>query len=329
MSEQKQKKAVVFGATGFIGGHLVERLKQEGYYVVGVDIQPLRHREYSSMDKFYLYDLQDPSKYDEILGNDTDELYQLCALMGGAGFVFTGDNDADIMHNSALVNLHTAKYAVKLGVKKVFYSSSACIYPEYNQMDSDNPKCSEESAYPAQPDSLYGMEKLFSENLYLSFRRNKNLNVRIARFHNIFGPYGSWNDGKEKAPAAMTRKAITTKDNGEVEIWGDGEQTRSFLYIDDCINAIRLLMNHPTFYGPVNIGSEEMITINNLMYMASNIARKNVNIKHISGPLGVRGRNSHNRLIEEKLGWKPKYSLRQGMEMLFPWIEGEYQKQQI
>ncbi len=253
------------------------------------------------------------------LDKSFDEVYQLAADMGGAGFVFTGENDADIMHNSALINLNICEWAYKYGVKKIFYSSSACIYPEYNQKDPNNPKTSEDSAYPANPDSEYGWEKLFSEHLYLAFMRNFGLNVRIARFHNIFGPEGSWNDGREKAPAALCRKVAMAPDNGEIEIWGDGEQTRSFLFVDECIEGVRRLMNSD-FTGPVNIGSEEMVTINQLAQMIMQIAGKNLSIKHISGPLGVRGRNSDNKLIKEKLGWAPDFPLAKGLEKTYKWI---------
>jgi nucleoside-diphosphate-sugar epimerase len=248
-----------------------------------------------------------------------DEVYQLAADMGGAGYIFTGEHDADVMHNSAQINLNMAYYGVKAGIKKIFYSSSACIYPEYNQMDPDNPKCSEDSAYPAAPDSEYGWEKLFSERLFFSFKRNYGLDVNIARFHNIFGPEGTWTDGREKAPAAMCRKVAETPDNGEIEMWGDGKQTRSFLYIDECLEGIRRLMDSD-FTGPVNIGSEEMVTINQLAEMAMDIAGKHLTIKHIPGPLGVRGRNSDNNLIGEKLGWKPSEPLKDGMIKTYNWI---------
>jgi nucleoside-diphosphate-sugar epimerase len=249
-----------------------------------------------------------------------DEIYQFAADMGGAGYIFTGEHDADVMHNSATVNLNTVHFGVKAGVKKFFYSSSACMYPEYNQTDPLNPKCSEDSAYPAAPDSEYGWEKLFSERLYLSYMRNYGAAVRIARFHNIFGIEGTWTGGKEKAPAALCRKVAEADDGGEIEIWGDGKQTRSFLYIDECIEGVRRLMESE-FTGPVNIGSEEMVSINQLAEMVMQIAGKKLSIKHVSGPLGVRGRNSDNRLIAEKLGWKPSRSLREGLEKTYCWIE--------
>lgn len=319
-----QKTALVCGAGGFIGGHLVKRLKKDGYWVRGVD---LKHHEFakSAADDFVIGDLRDPVVCRNVTGQPFDEVYQLAADMGGAGFVFSGENDADIMHNSALINLNMIEAAYKAGVKKIFYSSSACIYPEYNQMDPDNPKCSEDSAYPAAPDSEYGWEKLFSERLYLAFHRNYQMDVRIARFHNIFGPEGAWNDGREKAPAAFCRKVAETPDGGEIEMWGDGKQTRSFLYIDECLEAMRRLMDSD-FIGPVNIGSEEMVTINQLAEMVMDIAGNKLTIKHIPGPLGVRGRNSDNRLIEEKLGWRPQMSLREGLEKTYPWIRKQVEE---
>jgi len=246
--------------------------------------------------------------------------------MGGAGFVFTGENDADIMHNSAMINLNVCELAIKYGVKKIFYSSSACIYPKYNQEDPDNPKTAEDSAYPANPDSEYGWEKLFSERIYLAFHRNFGLNVRIARFHNIFGPEGSWNDGREKAPAAFCRKVAMAKDGDEIEMWGDGKQTRSFLYIDECLEGVKRLMDSD-FTGPVNIGSEEMVTINQLAEMIMDIAEKKLKIKHIPGPLGVRGRNSDNKLIKEKLEWEPDYPLKKGLEKTYLWISNQISEQ--
>lgn len=273
----------------------------------------------SAADDFVIGDLRDQAVVQNILDRPFDEVFQLAADMGGAGYIFTGEHDADVMHNSAQINLNMAYYGEKAGIKKIFYSSSACIYPEYNQMDPDNPKCSEDSAYPAAPDSEYGWEKLFSERLFLSYKRNYGLDVNIARFHNIFGPEGTWTDGKEKAPAAMCRKVAETQENGEIEMWGDGKQTRSFLYIDECLEGMRQLMDSD-FAGPVNIGSEEMVTINQLAEMAMDIAGKNLTIKHIPGPLGVRGRNSDNNLINEKLGWKPSKSLKDGMVKTYNWI---------
>jgi nucleoside-diphosphate-sugar epimerase len=248
-----------------------------------------------------------------------DDVYQLAADMGGAGYIFTGEHDAEVMHNSATINLNTLEFGVQTGVKRFFYSSSACIYPEYNQRDPQNPKCSEESAYPAAPDSEYGWEKLFSERLYFSYQRNRGIQVRVARFHNIFGPQGTWCGGREKAPAALCRKVAEAPEGGEIEIWGDGLQTRSFLYVDECTEAVRRLMDSD-FAGPVNVGSEEMVTINQLAEMAMAIAGKKLSIRHIAGPLGVRGRNSDNRLIREKLGWEPSRPLREGMEKTYAWI---------
>lgn len=312
-------RILVAGAGGFIGSHLVKRLKTEGNWVRGVDLKQTQFAE-TQADDFVVGDLRDPRICANVIDQPFDEVYQLAADMGGAGFVFSGENDADIMHNSALVNLNMVEACYKVGVKKIFYSSSACIYPEYNQIDPDNPKCSEDLAYPAAPDSEYGWEKLFSEHLYMAFKRNYGLDVRIARFHNIFGPEGSWNDGREKAPAAFCRKVAETADGGEIEMWGDGIQTRSFLYIDECLEGILRLM-HSDFIGPVNIGSEEMVTINRLAEIIMKIAGKKQSIKHIPGPLGVRGRNSDNRLIDEKLGWKPTAPLAEGLKKTYCWIE--------
>jgi nucleoside-diphosphate-sugar epimerase len=316
------KTALVCGAGGFIGAHLVKRLKREGFWVRGVD---LKHPPFapSQADEFIVGDLREQDVVRNVLDRDFDEVYQLAADMGGAGFVFTGENDADIMHNSALINLNVLEACVKHNIKKVFYSSSACIYPKYNQEDPDNPKTYEESAYPANPDSDYGWEKLFSERIYLAFHRNYKLNVRIARFHNIFGPEGSWNDGREKSPAAFCRK-VAMASNGMIEMWGDGNQTRSFLYIDECLEGVRRLMDS-AFLGPVNIGSEEMVSINELAAMIMDIAGKKLEIKHISGPLGVRGRNSDNKLIRDKLGWEPNYPLRKGLEQTYHWIVKQIQ----
>jgi nucleoside-diphosphate-sugar epimerase len=313
------KRALVCGAGGFIGGHLVKRLKKEGYWVRGVDI---KSHEYctSAADEFIIGDLRDPNFCEEVTNLPFDELYQLAADMGGAGFIFTGDHDAELMHNSATINLNMLKASREAGVKKIFYSSSACIYPEYNQMDPDNPNCSEDSAYPAAPDSEYGWEKLFSERLYLTYGRNYHLEVRIARFHNIFGPEGTWTGGREKAPAAMCRKIAEADIDGEITMWGDGKQTRSFLYIDECLEGVRRLMKSD-FTGPVNIGSDEMISLNGLAEMVMDVAHKNVSIKHIPGPLGVRGRNSDNNLIYEKLGWKPSTKLRDGLNVTYQWIQ--------
>ena len=322
----KNKTALVCGAGGFIGSHLVKRLKREGYWVRGVDLKyPEFDKTYA--DDFIIGDLRDSLICREAVNQSFDEVYQLAADMGGAGFVFTGDNDADIMHNSALINLNMIEASYKRNVKRIFYSSSACMYPEDNQMDPDNPKTAEDSAYPADPDSEYGWEKLFSERLYLAFYRNYGMEVRIARFHNIFGPEGSWRDGREKAPAALSRKVAETPDGGEIEMWGDGKQTRSFLYIDECLEGVRRLMESE-FTGPVNIGSEEMVTINELAEMIRDIAGKKLTIKHISGPLGVRGRNSDNALVQEKIGWAPNYPLRKGLEKTYLWIKEQVETSQ-
>lgn len=317
--EFKKEKILVTGAGGFIGHHLVRFLKNKGYWVRGVDIKYPEFSPKDESDDFVIGDLRDPNVWQKILDRNFDEVYQLAADMGGAGFVFTGEHDADIMHNSALINLNALYYCHKKGIGKIFYSSSACAYPDYNQKDPNNPKTSEDSAYPAAPDSEYGWEKLFSERMYLAFHRNYGLNVRISRFHNIFGPEGTWKGGREKAPAALCRKVAETPDGGEIEIWGDGEQTRSFLYIDECLEGVQRLIDSD-FTGPVNIGSEEMVSINQLAKMIMEIAGKNLIIKHIPGPLGVRGRNSDNRLIKEKLGWAPSRPLREGLEKTYQWI---------
>jgi nucleoside-diphosphate-sugar epimerase len=280
----------------------------------------------TAADDFVIADLREDDSWKKILDRPFDEVYQLAADMGGAGYIFTGEHDADVMHNSASINLNAAHYGQKAGIKKIFYSSSACMYPAYNQEDPSNPKCSEDSAYPAAPDSEYGWEKLFSERLYLSFHRNYKLEVRIARFHNIFGPEGTWRGGKEKAPAAICRKVAEAPDGGEIEIWGDGMQTRSFLYIDECLEGVRRLMQSE-FTGPVNIGSEEMVTINQLAEMAMDIAGKKLTIKHVDGPLGVRGRNSDNKLIKEKLDWSPSQPLRAGLEKTYAWITKQLNNQ--
>jgi GDP-D-mannose 3', 5'-epimerase len=316
------KRVLVNGAGGFIGGHLVKRLKNEGFWVRAVD---LKQHEYTQLpaDEFIQGDLRD-QKFVEKVIQGVDEVYQLAADMGGAGYIFTGEHDADVMHNSASINLNTLHYGRLAGVKKLFYSSSACIYPAHNQTDPDNPICSEDSAYPANPDSEYGWEKLFSERLYFSYMRNYKLEVHVARFHNIFGPEGTWDGGKEKAPAAICRKVAVAKDGGEIEIWGDGKQTRSFLYVAECVEGVRKMMDSKE-PGPLNIGSEEMVTINQLAEMAMGIAGKKLKLKHIPGPLGVRGRNSDNRLIGQKLGWKPSRPLKEGMEKTYQWIEKQAQ----
>jgi nucleoside-diphosphate-sugar epimerase len=344
MSDYK-KTALVLGAGGFIGSHMVKRLRQEGYWVRGVD---LKRPEYcaSHANEFVIGDLRDVSfvkrcvRFTGYLGNfykdivdkfaePFDEIYQFAADMGGAGFVFTGENDADIMHNSVSINLNVLEEQRKLNEiteqnkTKIFYSGSACMYPEHNQLDPDNPDCREESAYPANPDSEYGWEKLFSERLYRAYNRNHGIAVRIARYHNIFGPEGTWDGGREKAPAAICRKvAYLPEEGGAIEVWGDGLQTRSFLYVDECIEATRRLMDSD-FMGPVNIGSEEMVTINQLVDTVAKVAGKDVNKIHIDGPLGVRGRNSNNDLIRENLGWDYTQTLEEGIRITYDWIEGQ------
>jgi GDP-D-mannose 3', 5'-epimerase len=314
------KRTLVMGAGGFIGGHLVKRLKAEGLWVRGADLKSPEYAE-TAADEFLIGDLRDPRFVSEVV-EGVEDIYQLAADMGGAGYIFTGEHDACVMHNSALINLNTLQLGVEAGVKRFFYSSSACIYPEHNQMDPQNPICSEDSAYPAAPDSEYGWEKLFSERLYMSYMRNYNVPVRVARFHNIFGPEGTWDGGREKAPAAVCRKVAQAEDGGEIEIWGDGTQTRSFLFVDECVEGVRRLMESD-FTGPVNIGSEEMVSINELAHLVTDVAGKRLGLRHIKGPLGVRGRNSDNRLIHEKLGWRPSTSLRDGLEKTYAWVSAQ------
>ncbi|MBV2167047.1 MAG: NAD-dependent epimerase/dehydratase family protein [Kaistella sp.] len=333
------KKVIVLGGGGFIGGHLAKRLKNEGCHVRICDIK--RH-EYFKQDEicheFILGDLTDPAVVKLVIEEGIDEVYQLAADMGGALYIFTGAHDADVMHNSATINLNVARECVLKKVGKVFYSSSACMYPEHNQLDPGNPNCEESSAYPANPDSEYGWEKLFSERVFMAYHRNYNLNVRIARFHNIFGPQGTWTGGREKSPAAMCRKVAEANDKSEIEVWGDGQQTRSFLYVDECVEAVLRLMKSD-FMGPVNIGSEEMVSINELAQMAIDISGKDLKIKNLDGeafyekygfkcPLGVKGRNSHNKLYKEKVGWEVSMPLRTGMEKTYVWIAEQVNKRQ-
>ena len=313
------KRILVCGAGGFIGSHLVRRLKSEGFWVRGVDIKRPEFAA-TAADEFIVGDLRDAALVKHVV-TGVDDIYQLAADMGGAGYIFTGEHDADVMHNSATINLNVLDAMRVQKVRKVFYSSSACMYPEFNQLDPNNPNCAEDSAYPAQPDSEYGWEKLFSERVYLAYMRNHGIQVRIARFHNIFGPEGAWKDGREKAPAALCRKVAEASAGGEIEIWGDGKQTRSFLYIDECLEGVRRLMESESdFVGPVNIGSDEMVTINGLAQMVMEVAGKKLSIRHVKGPLGVRGRNSDNRLIRERLGWAPSASLKSGIAKTYPWI---------
>jgi GDP-D-mannose 3', 5'-epimerase len=315
------KQALVCGAGGFIGSHMVTRLKAEGCWVRGVDLKFPEFSE-TSADDFVLGDLRERDLCAAVLDRKFDEVYQFAADMGGAGFVFTGEHDADVLHNSASINLNMVETCRRRNSRRIFYSSSACIYPAYNQQDPARPHCPEDSAYPAAPDSDYGWEKLFSEHLYLAFNRNHGMECHIARFHNIFGPEGTWRGGREKAPAALCRKVAAAKDGDTMEMWGDGLQTRSFLYVDECIEGVLRLMNSP-FSGPLNIGSEEMVTINQLAAMIMEIAGKQLEIRHIPGPLGVRGRNSDNTLIAKTLGWKPSQSLRTGLEKTYAWVEAQ------
>ena len=312
------KKALVFGSSGFIGRHLVGRLKAEGYWVRGVDLAdpPPDARE---ADDYVVGDLRQPDVVANAIERGMDELYQLAADMGGAGYIFTGDNDANVLRNSALVNLHAAECAGQKEVKRLFYSSSACVYPKHNQQDPDAPQCGEHTTYPADPDSEYGWEKLFAERLYLAYRRNRHLDVRIARLHNVYGPGNPWEGGREKAPAALCRKIAEAEDGGVVEIWGDGSQTRSFLYIDDCLDGIRALMRSAT-PGPVNIGSEEMIPIDEFARLVMRTAGKHLTFRHVPGPVGVRGRRSDNRLMHAATGWLPKVSLEEGIARTYRWV---------
>ena len=318
------KKVLVCGAGGFIGTHLVTDLKKKGFYVVGAD---LKYPSYSDTDadEFYIMDLRIQNNVEKLLTNDIYEIYQLAADMGGAGYIFTGDNDADIMHNSAIINLNIAHEMIKKGIKRIFYSSSACMYPAYNQEDPDNPLLSEESAYPAAPDSEYGWEKLFSERVFMAFAKNYGIRARIARFHNIFGPLGAWNNGKEKSPAALCRKVALAKDDESIEVWGPGTQTRSFLFIEECIEGIHKIMESDCDF-PLNLGSERMISINDLAKLIAVRAGKKISIKNIDGPLGVMGRNSHNKLIMESIGWKPGEDLEYGIDKTYAWINDQIEK---
>lgn len=321
------KKALVCGAGGFIGSHLVRRLKDDGLWVRGVDLKFPEYAE-TQADDFVIGDLRDQALCRSVIDTRFDEVYQLAADMGGAGYIFTGEHDADVMHNSATINLNVLDTCYRRNIRSIFYSSSACMYPAYNQEDPDNPRCSEESAYPAAPDSEYGWEKLFSERLYLAYRRNYGVQAHVARYHNIFGPEGTWSGGREKAPAALCRKIAMARSGDAIEIWGDGRQTRSFLYIDECVDGTTRLLRSD-FPGPVNIGSEEMVSIDQLVDLIADIAGKWIEKRHVDGPQGVRGRNSDNRLVRQRLGWAPSQPLRTGLERTYGWIEQQVRRNSI
>ncbi|MDC3163443.1 NAD-dependent epimerase/dehydratase family protein [Pelagibacteraceae bacterium] len=317
------KKALVCGAGGFIGAHMVKKLKEQDFWVRGADLKRPPYCD-TAADEFFVGDLSKSDFCESLFDTKFDEIYQFAADMGGAGYVFTGENDYDIMNNSVLINLNVINSCISSGNKKVFYSSSACMYPEYNQVDPNDPNCKEDSAYPAMPDSEYGWEKLFSERMYFAAKKNKGLEPRVARYHNIFGPEGSWDNGKEKAPAAICRKVAQANNNGEIEIWGDGKQTRSFLYIDECIEATQRFMRSD-WIGPVNIGSDEMVSINQLAQMVISLSNKAISIKNIDGPLGVRGRNSENSLYKKMMGWRVSQPLIEGIKKTYPWIDDQLQ----
>ncbi len=313
------KQALVLGGGGFIGHHLVNKLKKEGYWVRAADIKKPTYED-SNADDFRMGDLCSQNFCIDIIDREFNEVYQLAADMGGAGYIFTGENDASVMYNSATINLNIVEICRRKNIKNIFYSSSACVYNEFNQLDPNNPNCEESSAYPANPDSEYGWEKLFSERLYLAYNRNHKMNNKVARYHNIFGPLGAWNNGKEKSPAALCRKIAQAPNGGSIEIWGDGEQTRSFLYVDECLEGTTKLLRSE-LSGPYNIGSDEMISINNFVDLIADIAGKTINKVHIDGPLGVRGRNSDNKLIKNELKWAPSQPLKIGIEKTYKWIE--------
>lgn len=319
--EHKMKKILVCGAGGFIGYHLVKDLKRQGHYVIGADLKRPLYAQ-TDADEFYVYDLRNPKLVEQIITSDIAEIYQLAADMGGTGYIGIGDHDSDIMHNSAMINLNIIHETCKKGIKKILYTSSACVYPERNQTDPDNPLCSEDTVYPAEPDTEYGWEKLFSERLYFAHRKNYNIDAKVVRLHNVFGPQGSWNDGKEKAPAALCRKVAECLDGGQVEIWGPGTQTRSFLYIEECLKGLQMIMASE-IDQPVNLGSERMISINDLALLIAGIEEKQLTIQNIEGPVGVMGRTSHNALIEELLGWRPDENLEYGLEHTYNWIKGQ------
>ena len=317
--EHKMKKILVCGAGGFIGYHLVRDLKNQGHYVIGADIKRPLYAP-TDADEFYVYDLRSPELVEKLITSDIAEIYQLAADMGGKGYIGIGNHDSDIMHNSAMINLNVVHEACKKGIKKILYTSSACVYPERNQTDPDNPLCSEDTVYPAEPDTEYGWEKLFSERLYFAHRKNHSIDAKVVRLHNVFGPQGSWNDGKEKAPAALCRKVAECLDGGQVEIWGPGTQTRSFLYIEECLKGLQMIMSSE-IDQPVNLGSERMISINDLALLIASIAEKQLSIQNIDGPVGVMGRTSHNKLIEELLGWRPDENLEYGLAQTYKWIK--------
>ena len=319
------RKVLVCGGSGFIGTHLIASLQQQECYVVSADIKQPEFGP-SAADEFYQVDLRDPVSARQVISNDIDTVYQLAADMGGASFIFTGENDADIMHNSATINLNVLDSMVRNCVPRVFYSSSACIYPARNQVSADHPNLKEESAYPAEPDSEYGWEKLFSERLYKSYAHNYGLDIRIARLHNVFGPLGTWHGGREKAPAALCRKVAMAESGGVIEVWGPGRQTRSFLYIDECIDGINRLMNS-TYTDPINLGSARIISINNLVQLIANIANKEIHVRNVDGPMGVMGRVSDNTLIQQVLGWQPPDRLEAGLTQLYHWIVKQLQDQ--
>lgn len=315
------KKILVCGAGGFIGGHLVSALKKQGHYVIGADIKYHQFKE-TEADEFYIRDLRDTRNVENLITEDLDQIYQLAADMGGTGYIAIGDHDSDIMHNSAMINLNVVHEASKKRIKKILYTSSACVYPEFNQTDPTNPNCEENTVYPAHPDTEYGWEKLFSERMYLAHRKNFGIDAKVVRLHNVYGPMGSWNDGREKAPAALCRKVATAEENGIIEVWGSGNQTRTFLYIDECITGLLKIMDSDIDV-PINLGSEKLISINDLVYLIANIAEKNITIKNIDGPVGVIGRSSHNKLIEKLLSWKPSEDLEFGLTHTYKWIKDQ------
>jgi GDP-D-mannose 3', 5'-epimerase len=319
------KTALVLGAGGFIGSHLVKRLKSDGMWVRGVDLKYPEHWK-TFADDFIIGDLRNPEVVSGVFDIKFDEVYQLAADMGGAGYINTGTNDAEVMSNSVIINVNVLKRAQELGINKIFYSSTACVYPEYNQMNPDTINCREDSVYPAAPDTEYGWEKLFSERLYLAYNKNYGMKNKIARYHNVFGPYGTWNGGKEKAPAAICRKVALAKDS--IEVWGNGEQHRSFLYIDECIKATIDFYRDNTFFNPINIGSEQNISINELVDIVSTIANKSLNKIHINGPIGVHARSSNNELIKKVLGYAPEENLKYGLEKTYLWVKDQIKHEQ-